>query len=131
MAETPTAVGDRSPDADVLVVGAGPVGLTLANLLGGYGIRTILAEQGPALIDYPRGVQIDDETLRTFQIAGVVQQVLPHTTPDHILRMVNGKGQVLAEVRPPGRDFGWPRRNAFIQPLVDRVLLEGLSPAST
>jgi 3-(3-hydroxy-phenyl)propionate hydroxylase len=118
---------DQGVDTDVLVVGAGPVGLTMANLLGGYGIRTMVAEEGSELIDYPRGVQIDDECLRTFQIAGLVEHVLPHTTPDHILRMVTDKGQVLAEVRAPAQDFGWPRRNAMIQPLVDRELLTGLS----
>lgn len=127
MGQTPTEVGAQVFDTDVLVVGAGPVGLTLANLLGGYRVRTTLAEQGAELIDYPRGVQIDDECLRTFQIAGVVRQVLPHTTPDHVLRMVNGRGQVLAEVRAATRDFGWPRRNAMIQPLVDRELFAGLS----
>jgi 3-(3-hydroxy-phenyl)propionate hydroxylase len=127
MTQTRFEVGDQRFDADVLVVGAGPVGLTMANLLGGYGIRTMVAEQGSELIDYPRGVQIDDECLRTFQMAGLVQQVLPHTTPDHILRMITDKGQVLAEVVAPARDFGWPRRNAMIQPLVDRELLKGLS----
>jgi 3-(3-hydroxy-phenyl)propionate hydroxylase len=127
MTQTPNEVEDRGLDTDVLVVGAGPVGLTMANLLGGYGIRTRVAEQGSELIDYPRGVQLDDECLRTFQIAGLVEHVLPHTTPDHILRMVTDKGQVLAEVRAPAQDFGWPRRNAMIQPLVDRELLTGLS----
>jgi 3-(3-hydroxy-phenyl)propionate hydroxylase len=114
-------------DTDVLILGAGPVGLTLANLLGGYGVRATVVEQGDRLIDYPRGVGLDDEALRTFQTAGVVDQVLPHTTPQHIMRMVNGTGQVLAEVAPPAQDFGWSRRNAFIQPLVDRELLGGLA----
>ncbi|MGE3288086.1 MAG: bifunctional 3-(3-hydroxy-phenyl)propionate/3-hydroxycinnamic acid hydroxylase [Pseudonocardia sp.] len=127
MTQTPSGNGHGSFDTDVLVVGAGPVGLILANLLGVYGIRTTLVEQGPELIDYPRGVQIDDETLRTFQSAGLVEQVLPHTTPDHVLRMINHKGQVLAEVKAPAKDYGWPRRNAFIQPLVDKELLAGLS----
>jgi 3-(3-hydroxy-phenyl)propionate hydroxylase len=113
-------------DTDVLILGAGPVGLTLANLLGGYGIRATLVEANERLIDFPRGVGIDDETLRTFQTAGVIDAVLPHTTPQHIMRMVNGTGQVLAEVAPPAQDFGWSRRNAFIQPLVDRELLAGL-----
>ena len=119
--------GSRPFDTDVLILGTGPVGLTLANLLGGYGIRTTIADAGSALIDYPRGVGLDDESLRTFQAAGVVEQVLPHTTPNHIMRMVNGKGQVLANVAPGAQDFGWSRRNAFIQPLVDAELLEGLS----
>jgi 3-(3-hydroxy-phenyl)propionate hydroxylase len=121
------AAGVQSLDTEVLIVGAGPVGLTLANLLGGYGVRATVAELGSELIDYPRGVGLDDEALRTFQLAGVVENVLPHTTPEHTIRMVNGKGRILAEVVAPAKDFGWSRRNAFIQPLVDRVLLEGLS----
>jgi 3-(3-hydroxy-phenyl)propionate hydroxylase len=126
---TPAQTGsDTQPfDTDVLIVGAGPVGLTLANLLGGYGINTVLADAGEKLIDYPRGVGLDDESLRTFQTAGVVNQVLPHTTPNHVMRMVNGTGQVLANVAPGDQDFGWSRRNAFIQPAVDAELLQALS----
>ncbi|EKD72895.1 MAG: hypothetical protein ACD_45C00546G0002, partial [uncultured bacterium] len=30
---------------DVVIVGAGPVGLIAANLLGGYGIKTLLVEK--------------------------------------------------------------------------------------
>src|SRR5687768_11861152 len=125
--ESPNRSTAKPFDTDVLILGAGPVGLTLANLLGGYGIRTIVADAGDTLIDYPRGVGLDDESLRTFQTAGVVEQVLPHTTPQHIMRMVNGKGQVLANVAPGAQDYGWSRRNGFIQPLVDAELLEGLS----
>src|SRR3954454_20522491 len=114
-------------DTDVLILGAGPVGLTLANLLGGDGVSTVVAAPGEKLLDSPRGLGLDDESLRTFQTAGVVEQVLPHTTPQHIMRMVNGKGQVLANVAPGAQDYGWSRRNGFIQPLVDAELLEGLS----
>ena len=78
---TPTTASPNSStarpfDTDVLILGAGPVGLTLANLLGGYGISTMLADAGDKLIDYPRGVGLDDESLRTFQTAGVVDAVL-------------------------------------------------------
>ncbi|MDQ1362080.1 MAG: 3-(3-hydroxy-phenyl)propionate hydroxylase [Acidimicrobiaceae bacterium] len=113
-------------DADVVIVGAGPVGLTLANLLGLYGLRTIILEERASLIDYPRGVGMDDETLRTFQAIGVVDNVLPHTTPDQWLRFMDARGRCVASIEPRTRQFGWPRRNAFIQPLVDQVLLEGL-----
>ncbi|HEY5881599.1 MAG TPA: bifunctional 3-(3-hydroxy-phenyl)propionate/3-hydroxycinnamic acid hydroxylase, partial [Nakamurella sp.] len=113
-------------DADVLIVGAGPAGLGLANLLGLQGVRVTVLEQLPELIDYPRGVGLDDESLRSLQAMGLVDKVLPHTTPQHIMRMVNGKGQVIAEIKPGTKEFGWSRRNAFIQPLVDRVLADGL-----
>ncbi|MER7922339.1 bifunctional 3-(3-hydroxy-phenyl)propionate/3-hydroxycinnamic acid hydroxylase [Streptomyces sp. NPDC096057] len=113
-------------DTDVLVVGAGPVGLTLANLLGAYGQRVTVAEARAELIDYPRGVGLDDESYRTIQTMGLVDEIGRHTVPHHIMRLVNGKGQVLVTNDPATEDFGWPRKSGFVQPLVDRELLAGL-----
>ncbi|MET0901281.1 MAG: bifunctional 3-(3-hydroxy-phenyl)propionate/3-hydroxycinnamic acid hydroxylase [Mycobacterium sp.] len=111
---------------DVLIVGAGPVGLTLANVLGLQGVRTILAEERDTLIDYPRGVGLDDESLRTFQSIGLVDAVLPHTVPNQILRFFDANRRLLVEMAPPDARFGWPKRNGFVQPLVDAELLAGL-----
>ena len=111
---------------DVLIVGAGPVGLTLANVLGLQGVTTLLVEERDSLIDYPRGVGLDDESLRTFQSIGLVEQILPHTVPNQILRFFDGKRRLLAEMAPPDARFGWPKRNGFVQPLVDAELLRGL-----
>lgn len=113
-------------EVDVLVVGAGPVGLTLANILGLQDIHTLVAEERASLIDYPRGVGLDDEALRTFQSIGLVDEILPHTVPNQILRFFDAKRRVLAEIAPPDARFGWPKRNGFVQPLVDAELLRGL-----
>ncbi|MGW0162814.1 bifunctional 3-(3-hydroxy-phenyl)propionate/3-hydroxycinnamic acid hydroxylase [Mycobacterium sp. NPDC003323] len=113
-------------DIDVLIVGAGPVGLTLANILGQHGVSTLVVEDRDTLIDYPRGVGLDDESLRTFQSIGLVQEILPHTVPNQILRFYDGKRGLLAEMAPPDARFGWPKRNGFVQPLVDAELLRGL-----
>lgn len=113
-------------DFDVVIVGAGPVGLTLANILGLQGVPTLLVEERDTLIDYPRGVGLDDESLRTFQSIGLVDRVLPHTVPNQILRFYDAKRRVLAEMAPPDARFGWPKRNGFVQPLVDAELLSGL-----
>ena len=113
-------------DVDVLLVGAGPVGLTLANTLGLHGVRTLVVEERPTLIDYPRGVGIDDESLRTFQSIGVIDRVLPHTTPNQIMRFVDADRRLLAEIAPTDTSFGWPKRNGFVQPLVDAELLDAL-----
>ena len=78
------------------------------------------------MIDYPRGVGLDDESLRTFQSIGLVEHVLPHTVPNQILRFFDAKRRVLAEMAPPDARFGWPKRNGFVQPLVDAELLRGL-----
>lgn len=115
-----------SKTADVLIIGAGPVGLMLANLLGQQGVNVLVVERNETLIDYPRAVGIDDEALRAMQTVGLVDEVLPHTIPDQKIYMVNGDRQILSEVNPTTREFGWPRRNGFVQPLVDKVLLDGL-----
>lgn len=117
----------RTPvDTDVLIVGAGPVGLSLANLLGVHGQRAVLVEARDELIDYPRGVGLDDESLRTIQAIDLVDEVVQHTVPHHVVRLVNGRGQVLVENNPRTDEFGWPRKHGFVQPLVDRELLAGL-----
>jgi 3-(3-hydroxy-phenyl)propionate hydroxylase len=117
---------EHSVDVDVLIVGAGPVGLTIANILGLQGVRTLVVEERATLIDYPRGVGLDDEALRTFQSIGLVERIVPHTVPNQILRFFDAKRRVLAEMAPPDARFGWPKRNGFVQPLVDAELLRGL-----
>jgi len=112
---------------DVAIVGAGPTGLMAANLLGGYGLAVAVVEAGAELIDFPRGVGMDDETLRSFQSVGLSDEVLVHLVPNQRLVFVDKKWKTLAELAPPTDEFGWPRRNGFVQPLADRVLLEGLS----
>ena len=112
---------------DVAIIGAGPVGLMIANYLGQCGVNVTLVEKLASLIDYPRAIGLDDESLRTFQAVGLAENVLPHTTPWHAMRFLTPKGRCFADIQPKTDEFGWSRRNAFIQPLADRVLFEGLA----
>ncbi|WP_233804832.1 bifunctional 3-(3-hydroxy-phenyl)propionate/3-hydroxycinnamic acid hydroxylase [Paraburkholderia sp. HP33-1] len=110
---------------DVAIIGAGPVGLMIANYLGLQGVRVVLIEKLDKIIDYPRAIGLDDEALRVFQSVGLADALLPHTTPDHWMRFTS-KGHCFASIEPRTDEFGWSRRNAFIQPLADQVLYEGL-----
>jgi 3-(3-hydroxy-phenyl)propionate hydroxylase len=47
--------------------------------------------------------------------------------PNQILRFFDGNRRLLAEMAPPDARFGWPKRNGFVQPLVDAELLSGLA----
>lgn len=114
-------------DADVMIAGAGPVGLALTNLLGIYGIKAILVEARSELIDYPRGVGMDDESMRTLQTIDLIEEITSFTIPHHVMRLVNGHGDVILTNDPKGQPFGWPRKHGFIQPLVDKVMYEGLA----
>ena len=123
---TPQGPAGSRPAIDVAVIGAGPTGLMLANLLGLHGLRVCVFEAESDLLDFPRGVGMDDETLRAFQAAGLVDAVLAHTVPHQLLVFVDRRQRDLARLAPPTAEFGWPRRNGFVQPLADRVLLGGL-----
>ncbi|NMM76553.1 bifunctional 3-(3-hydroxy-phenyl)propionate/3-hydroxycinnamic acid hydroxylase [Acidovorax sp. SRB_24] len=114
-------------DADVVIVGAGPVGLTIANKLGMAGVPALLIEKLDKIIDYPRAIGIDDESLRTLQTAGLVDKVQAHITPDHWMRFFTASGKCFASIEPRTDEFGWSRRNAFIQPQVDEILYQGLA----
>ena len=61
-----------------IVVGAGPTGLTTANLLTRYGIEVLLVERNSSTVQEPRAVSIDDESLRTMQSVGVINELLPN-----------------------------------------------------
>ncbi|MEX3919008.1 bifunctional 3-(3-hydroxy-phenyl)propionate/3-hydroxycinnamic acid hydroxylase [Paraburkholderia sp. BR10936] len=127
LAQEADTVRPRQIATDVAIIGAGPVGLMIANILGLQGVRVTLVEKLDQIIDYPRAIGLDDEALRVFQSIGLADALLPHTTPDHWMRFVTKDGHCFASIEPRTDEFGWPRRNAFIQPLADRVLYEGLA----
>jgi 3-(3-hydroxy-phenyl)propionate hydroxylase len=111
---------------DVLVVGAGPCGITIANLLGLYGVSAIVIDRERDVLDFPRAVGIDDESLRTCQTIGLVDAVLADTLQDMSIKYFTSWGRCFAYVKPSNRPFGWPRRNLFLQPLLERTLRTGL-----
>jgi 3-(3-hydroxy-phenyl)propionate hydroxylase len=111
---------------DVAIVGAGPTGLTLANILGQIGIRTVLVERNRGTVQEPRAVSIDDESLRTMQGIGLVDAVIKNVALDYGSHYLTPGGKRFATVEPSTREYGFPRRNAFTQPKLEATLREGL-----
>ena len=58
-------------DTQVLIVGAGPVGLTLAVDLGKRGIRCTLIEKNDAPLGYPKMERCNPRTMEIFRRLGV------------------------------------------------------------
>jgi 3-(3-hydroxy-phenyl)propionate hydroxylase len=111
---------------DVVIIGAGPVGLTLANLLGVHGVRTLVIERNSKLEGEPRAVTIDDESLRTMQTAGIVDQVVKDVVMGYGVRYFAWNGKPLASIQPTRQEYGYPKRNAFRQAVLVRTLADGL-----
>jgi 3-(3-hydroxy-phenyl)propionate hydroxylase len=122
-----TTTGSTELTADVLVVGAGPCGITLANLLGRYGVSTLAVDADTQVYPFPRAVGIDDESLRTYQTIGVVDRLLEDIVQNTPIRYHTSWGRMIAHVEPSIRPFGWPRRNLFLQPLFEAALREHLA----
>ena len=51
---------------DIAIIGLGPVGATLANILGQYRVSTIIFERDTATYLLPRAVAFDNEVMRIF-----------------------------------------------------------------
>jgi len=111
----------------VAIVGAGPTGLTLANLLGVYGVPCVLIERNSDTVDEPRAVSIDDESLRTMQAAGLVDEVMAQTVHGYGSHYYSARGRLFAKVQPTEQPYGFPRRNAFRQPIFEAQLREALA----
>lgn len=62
-------------DAQVIVVGAGPVGLFTALLLKNHGIDVVIVERQKALYPLPRAVAFDHESRRLMESIGLGSQL--------------------------------------------------------
>lgn len=113
----------RDTDTDVVVVGAGPVGLTVALLLAAAGVRVMVAERNVTTSDEPKAISLDDESLRTLASTDVLDAVLPIITPGTGTRYYAADGEPLFQARSavPYR-FGYPFKNPFAQPALEQAL---------
>jgi 2-polyprenyl-6-methoxyphenol hydroxylase-like FAD-dependent oxidoreductase len=62
-------------DADVLVVGAGPVGMTLALDLGRRGVKTILIDAKTAPLKLPKMERSNPRTMEIYRRLGIVDRL--------------------------------------------------------
>jgi len=117
----------NSLSTQVLIIGAGPTGLTLANLLGQANVDTLIIDRKAGTVTEPRAVSIDDESLRTMQAIGLDDAVLRDVVPGYgVHYFTRPGGRCFGKVEPTGKLYGFPKRNAFRQPLFESTLKSGL-----
>jgi 2-polyprenyl-6-methoxyphenol hydroxylase-like FAD-dependent oxidoreductase len=115
--------GDTTIDADVVVVGYGPVGNTLAILLGQLGRTVVVLERWPEPYSLPRAVHFDHEVGRIFQSCGIGPQLRAMTEPADLYEWRNGTGTTLLRFGQAGDGpSGWPASSMFNQPALEVLL---------
>ncbi len=111
------------PEFDLLVVGMGPTGATLAGLAARRGLRVVAVERDAALFPLPRAVQCDHEVLRILQELGCADEVLDDCIINAGMDFLAADRQVLLSFSVPGEaPTGWPTSVFFHQPTFEAVL---------
>ena len=114
-----------APDADVAIVGCGPVGSTLAILLAQHGHRVVVLERWPQPYPLPRAVHFDHEVARILQSAGIGPALRAISEPADIYEWRNAAGTTLLRFGRRGDGpSGWPTSSMFHQPALEALLDE-------
>lgn len=115
---------------DVAIVGFGPTGATLANLLGSAGLSVLVLEKEAEVYPMPRAIHFDGEVMRIFQSIGLRDEVIAISRPGtQGMHFVNGAGEPMlirggtAALGP----HGCANNYYFHQPELEALLRRGAS----
>jgi len=114
---------DDVTDADVAIVGYGPVGQVLAVLLARRGWRVTVVERWPQTYPMPRAVAFDSEAARILATAGVGESISEFGEPSGEYMWKNAAGQVLLHIEASEHGHcTWPDSTSMYQPGLEAAL---------
>lgn len=111
----------ETTEVDVLLVGLGPVGAAMANLLGRYGIRVLAIDQATEVFTAPRAIALDNEALRILQMAGVQENDFAKIAIPQV-QMYSPLFGRFARMNTAAQIDGHPMLVTFFQPELEAVL---------
>lgn len=115
-------------DCDILIVGGGPTGVTLALIAAQNGASVIVCEKEADIYPLPRAAHIDHEVMRIFQSVGAAGPIAATCRTTEYYDFLTADRQIL--LRFDGSDQtgpgGWPVSNMIHQPSLERALRDRL-----
>ena len=108
-------------DAQVLVVGAGPTGLTAASELTRHGVRVRIVEQNTSPSIHSKALVVQPRTLEVFHAMGIADEAMAAAQPVFHLQ-VHMDGKSLPPIRFGEVDGPYPRPMMLRQSQTERIL---------
>jgi 3-(3-hydroxy-phenyl)propionate hydroxylase len=118
-------VGQVPQSTDVLLVGFGPGGAAIANLLGTYGVRTLVVDKAPEIFMAPRAIALDNEALRILQLAGLPEGAFETLAIPYVRMRCPYVGE-FGCINTAGSIDGHPKLVTFYQPQLEHALRKRL-----
>ena len=112
-------------DTDILIVGAGPVGLFLANECARRGLRWRIVEARPTQSTHSKALAIFPRTLEIFDMAGIAGSFLEAANRVTSVAVIT-HGRTLAHMRFTPEESPYPFIAMVPQDLTERLLVEQL-----
>ena len=123
----------QRPHHEVVIVGLGPTGATLANILAGYEMDVLVLEREESVYPLPRAVHFDDEAMRVFQSIGLAEGIGRDARVNVGTKFVDRDQKLLLDWPRPQEigPLGWYPSYRFHQPDLEAELNRGIAACNT
>ncbi|MGD1896878.1 MAG: FAD-dependent monooxygenase [Phormidesmis sp.] len=113
---------------DVAIIGCGPVGAIAANLLGLYGIQTIVLERELDVYHLPRAIHFDVDIMRIIQQLGLNEEMSAVVAPVSELQFLDRNRRLLfsASGTHSADEQDIDEHYVFYQPWMEEILRESM-----
>ncbi|WP_249221448.1 bifunctional 3-(3-hydroxy-phenyl)propionate/3-hydroxycinnamic acid hydroxylase [Cupriavidus sp. KK10] len=112
---------------DVVIVGLGPTGLTLAHVLGQRGHSVLVLEREPQFYGNARAVYTDGECMRIFQSFGLAEELAAGMLQSPVVQFAMPDGDVFLQLSNPNRLYAWDASYFLYQPRLETSLGDALA----
>jgi len=115
---------DNAKHYDVAIVGYGPTGVTLANLLLKLNLKILVIEREAQILQLPRAIRFDAECMRIFQTIGISEALLKQVAPGPGMKFQDAAGNLMMTWERPTQKGSqqWSAAYRTHQPDLEQLL---------